>query len=66
MKILVVTGLLAKEAVFKSVGDSADVLVLPYSVAALITPQKLLSGFLNSEFSNRQYDAVLVSVFFKI
>lgn len=65
MKILVVTGLLAEAAVRKSVEDRADVLVLPTEVAALITPQKLISGFANSVFSNKKYDAVLVSGFSK-
>ena len=66
MKILAVTGLLAADAVKKSVGDLADVLVLPIPVAALITPQKLISGYQNSEFSNQKYDAVLVSGFSKL
>lgn len=65
MKILVVTGLLAEAAVQKSVGDLADVLVLPIPVAALITPQKLISGFFDSAFSKNKYDAVLVSGFSK-
>lgn len=65
MKILVVTGLLAAESVKDSVGDSADVLVLPVQVAALITPQKLIAGFFQSVFSANQYDAVLVSGFSK-
>ncbi|WNY22938.1 hypothetical protein MmiHf6_02320 [Methanimicrococcus hongohii] len=65
MKILVVTGLLAADAVKKSVGDLADILVLPTPVAALITPQKLISGYKNSDFSNKKYDAVLVSGFSK-
>lgn len=65
MKVLVVTGLLAEAAVCKSVGDAADILVLPTPVAALITPQKLLSGFSNSEFSKNKYDAILVSGFSK-
>ncbi|MDR2943702.1 MAG: DUF4346 domain-containing protein [Methanosarcinales archaeon] len=65
MKILVVTGRLAEAAVKKAVGDMADVLVLPMAVAALITPQKLISGFTASAFSHRKYDAVLVSGFSK-
>lgn len=65
MKILVVTGRLAEAAVRKSVEDRADVLVLPTAVAALITPQKLISGFADSEFSTNKYDAVLISGFSK-
>lgn len=65
MKILVVTGRLAETAVRKSVGGRADVLVLPTAVAALITPQKLISGFAGSAFSDRRYDAILVSGFSK-
>ncbi len=65
MKILVVTGRLAEAAVRKTVGDLADILVLPTAVAALITPQKLIAGFACSSFSNQKYDAVLVSGFSK-
>ncbi|MDV0444612.1 hypothetical protein MmiAt1_01420 [Methanimicrococcus sp. At1] len=65
MKILVVTGRLAEAAVRKASLDSADVLVLPIPVAALITPQKLITGFSASEFSENTYDAVLVSGFSK-
>jgi len=65
MNILVVTGRLAEASVKKAVSDSADVLVLPIAVAALITPLKLISGVKSSAFSNKKYDAVLVSGFSK-
>jgi len=65
MNVLVVTGQLAEAAVKKAVLESADVLVLPIAVASLITPQKLISGFQNSVFSQKKYDAVLISGFSK-
>lgn len=67
MKILIVTGQFAEEAVRKAVAkfDFADVLVLPTAVAALITPQQLIQGYRSSAFSQKTYDAVLVSGFSK-
>ena len=40
-------------------------MALPVAVASLITPQKLISGFLSSPFSKNKYDAVLISGFSK-
>jgi len=55
MKILVVTGKLAENAVRKSVQDEADVLVLDIDVAAFVTPA-LLRRFL----PDKKYDMVLI------
>jgi Dihydropteroate synthase and related enzymes len=67
MKTLIVTGQLAFETVRKTVLniEDTDVLVLPVAVASLITPQKLIFGFLSSPLSKNKYDAVLVSGFSK-
>jgi dihydropteroate synthase-like protein len=55
MKILVVTGRLAENAVRRSVGDDADVLVLGIDVAAFVTPS-LFRRFL----PKKKYDIILV------
>ncbi len=55
MKILVATGKLAENAVKKSAGDEADVLVLNIEVAAFITPS-LLRRFL----PDKKYELILV------
>ncbi len=55
MKILVVTGRLAENAVRRSVGDDAEVLVLAIEVAAFVTPA-LLRRFLPP----KKYDMILV------
>jgi len=67
MKTLIVTGRLAFETVQKTVSniEDTDVLALPVAVASLITPQKLISGFLSSRFSKNKYDALLISGFSK-
>ncbi|WNY25050.1 dihydropteroate synthase-like protein [Methanolapillus millepedarum] len=66
MKILIVTGQLAFENVQKAAtGFDADVLRIETPVASLITPQKLIAGFLSSSFASKKYDAALISGFSK-
>ncbi|NLI62471.1 MAG: dihydropteroate synthase-like protein [Methanosarcinaceae archaeon] len=65
MKILIITGKLAKSEVFKAAGSFADILVVSAPVASLITPDLLISNFKKSEFSNKKYDIGLISGFSK-
>ncbi len=55
MKILVVTGRLAENAVRRSVKDGADVLVLGIEVAAFVTP-----ALLRRSLTKKKYDLILV------
>lgn len=55
MKILVVTGKLAENAVRNSVHDEADVLVLDIDVAAFITP-----ALLRRSLPDKKYDLILI------
>ncbi len=55
MKILVVTGKLAENAVKKSVTDEADVLVLDIEVAAFVTP-----ALLRRSLPDKKYDLILI------
>jgi dihydropteroate synthase-like protein len=55
MRILVVTGKFAENAVRKSVRDEADILILEIDIAAFVTP-----ALLRRSFPEKKYDLVLI------